>query len=387
MKVRRFATNFMPLLTGLLLFIAMQPFWIWHAPEYLKLLLLVLPIVPMFLNNNIKGNLLMFSIFLVILLFNVIFHGYGFFFAIFMTVFVFVPFCKEDYGLATFHVFRKVLAICFAISIVQWFCFFLGYSMSSFIIEPLNEVKDYNYYAFPPLLVVPNIFFNIRYASAFDEPGVVGSICLLILFIENYNLKNVYNIIILLAGLCSFSMFFIGGSLIYLLIRYGIKPLYLFFFAFAFLMFYEATKDNPILDELVYARFEYDESKEQIAGLNRSNKELDDYFDSIVGSSSFYFGVDSNTRDQFAGSYGYKNAILQFGFIVVSLYVLFFIAYAYKKTKGINFLLFCALLLMTLYQRPNLFDVVYVFMFSQFVNAHKEEFSHKLSTRHVRKRF
>lgn len=370
-KINKTKTLILSFLMGLLFFGAMQPFWIWHVSEYLKLLLLVLPIVPIIFNMNIKGKQSFpFFVFLGILFFNVLTHGYSFLFSIYMLVFVFIPFCQDEVGIKAYNVFRKIMALCFVVSLVQWFLFWMGFNMPSLTVEPLNDLKKYNYHAYLPCLVVPNTFFHFRFESAFDEPGVVGTISLLILFVENYNLKNFYNIIILIAGLCSLSMFFIGGTMIFYLIKYGIKkPLYLLAFLICLSSFYLVTKDNPVLDELVYARFEYDEATGGLAGLNRSTLDLDKYFESILGTSTFYFGVDNDTREEFASSYGYKTVILRFGFIVCLLYVMFFLMYARRRgLKGLNYIMFCTMFLMTLYQRPNLFDVVYVFIFSQFIN-------------------
>lgn len=386
MTIGKYKFDLLAIITGFLLFIAMRPFWIWDFSKYLMMLVLILPILPMIIRNDMKAHRAAFAVFLIILLMNDFIRGYGILYAIYNTVLVFVPFCKRQFAANAFDVFRKILAICFAISIVEWFMVFAGYDLPSFNINPLNELKPYDYTAYPPLLVVSNKFLEyFRFLSSFDEPGVVGTISLIILYIENFNLKNFYNVIIFVAGISSFSLFFYVGSILYVGIKYGIRrPAYIVGFFFAIAAFYLFTKDNPVLDELVYSRFEWDESKGSFVGDNRSNDKLDPYYESIRGSWGYFWGFDEKVYTQYGETSTYKVAVLQYGMVFCVAYVFFFMAFAWKRGLNRNdFYLFCTLIVSTLYQRPGFFDVVYVFAFAHFINVH--EGSRRVETQDLKK--
>ena len=48
--------DFLAIATGFLLLLAMQPFYVWHVNDYLKLLILVAPIVPLMIKTDIQHN-------------------------------------------------------------------------------------------------------------------------------------------------------------------------------------------------------------------------------------------------------------------------------------------------------------------------------------------
>lgn len=377
MAKTKVTTNYLAIITGLLLFVAMQPFYVWHVNNYLKLLILVAPIVPLIIKTDFLRNKEAFIIFAIILLLNIVIHGYSLLYSVYLMVFVFVPFGKKDFTRDAYDAFRKIMAICFMISLAQWVLYWLGISMPSFYVEPLTEAKPYDYVAYPPLLVEPNnLLDSFRFLSCFDEPGVVGTICLLILVAEQYRLNDFFNIVILIAGVCSFSMFFFGGTLGYFFIKYGLKkPVYILLFIVALGGVYLATKDNEVLDELVYSRFEWDKDKGGFSGDNRFTDNVDAYYNSIKGTSAYYFGLDENKLSAVVdeGSYGYKIAVMRYGMVFFALYVIFFLWLALKRKLSLsNFCLFAFVLIATLYQRPNLYDVVYVFLFAQIIRNLEE---------------
>ena len=381
--------DYLAIVAGILLVLAIQPFYVWHLPGRLNLLVLIAPIVPLIIKNDISRNKDAFVFFLVILLLNVLIHGYNLLYSIYLLAFVFVPFGKLNFTIKVYDFFKKALSVCLAISLMQWVLFWLGIGMPNFYVEPLTEAKPYDYTAYLPLLVVPNtILESFRFSACFDEPGVVGTICLLILFVEQFKLNGFYNIVILIAGICSFSMFFFGGTIGYFLIKYGLKkPLYIVMFLLVMGGFYLATKDNEVLDELVYSRFEWDEDAGSFAGDNRFTDVVDSYYNSIKGTSSYYFGLDEKKMATVVdeGSYGYKIAVMRYGMVFFASYVLFFLWFALKKRLSImSFCFFAFALIATLYQRPNMYDVVYVFLFTQIIVSQANTRSRGISPTHVR---
>ena len=168
------------------------------------------------------------------------------------------------------------------------------------------------------------------------------------------------------------------------MIRFGLKkPLYIALFALAVGTFYLATKDNEVLDELVYSRCEWDEDAGSFAGDNRFTDNVNTYYNSIKGTSSYYFGLDVKKLEAVVdeGSYGYKIAVMRYGMVFFALYIVFFLWFAVKKKLSpINFCLFVFVLIATLYQRPNLYDIVYVFLFSQIISGQQDSPQRKVAS-------
>lgn len=371
--------DFLAITTGVLLFFAMQPFFLWGLSEHMEMLILCAPVSIMIVKNDIRNNKIAFILFLLILLFNNFIHSYNFIYAFYLSLIVFVPFCQKKFSEGTFDVFRKFLAICLVISLIEWILLIFGFSLPSYPLKPLNQLKEYWYLAYPPLLVKADILLEYRFYGPFDEPGVVGTICFLILYIENYNLKDIFNVVFFIAGLFSLSFFFIAGSLLYLLFKYSIHKIhYLLLFSIILMFFYSATKDDPILNELVYSRFEFDASTGKFAGDNRSTTSLDNYYNSIKGTQGYFFGVSENHYSDFFGASSYKTAVLRYGMFFCFLYSLFFVLLAIsKKLSLFDLFVFFLMFFSTIYQRPRFYDVVFVFLFSHYIVSHSKIHIHK----------
>ena len=366
--------DLLSIVTGFLLLLALQPYFVWGFSNYMMLLVLIAPIAPMAYKLDINKEKHLFLLFFFILFSNAIIHNFNFVYIIYLLMFVFIPFCQKDYANNTFDAFRNVIAIIFAFSLIEYlYVVLLGRELPGYILSPLNELKQYDYTVYPPLLVVSNTFLEtIRFLAVFDEPGVVGTVSMLILFVEDYKLKNICNIIVFIAGIFSFSFFFYVATLLYWGIRYGKNNIrYILFFFVASCVFYVATKDNPVLDELVYSRFEYDKDKGTLAGINRSSDKLDSYYDKIKGTWGYFWGVDVENLDDYGSTSSYKTEVLRYGMVFCVLYVVFFMFLArHRRLSLTDFLLLSVMILGTLYQRPRFFDVVFVYLFSQFIVAH-----------------
>lgn len=370
MKIKKSRINFTALLIAVLLFVVLQPYFIWHISPMLKLFLLASP--SLLLVNKIEYRY--FFIFFLILLFGVLVQRLSVIYSIYLLSFVFVPFTKKTFAATIYRYFKTIIASIFLFSLIQWLLFWIGIGFPSIFLEPLTEMKQYDYTAYLPFLVVPNLLIeSFRFLSVFDEPGVVGTISLLLLYIEGYQLKNFENLIILIAGICSFSFFFILGSLLFLFVKLIFRrPVILFIIIPLMLSFYTLTKDNEVLYDLVYSRMEWDKSSGSFSGDNRATDNFKQYYNSIKGTSGYYFGVGEKALAYHNdGGYGYRNVVLRYGFIFCALYVIFFLFYAKKNNLSRqNFCFFAIMFLATLYQRPNMLDAAYLFLFTQYINNH-----------------
>ena len=359
-------------IVGFALFLLTQPYFIWGLSVQVKLCIQIVPIMFFLLHNNFSSNrknLVLFVSLLSLLLFSVLLQRLSFYYGLFMVSFAIIPFVKYGYAHKTYTSFRIIYAIFLSVSLVVWLLVLLGVTFPYTIIEPLNPLKQYNYSAYP-FMVMPNSILGLgRFFGLFDEPGVIGTISLMVLYIEKYNFKKLLNIPIFISGFFSMSLFFILGTLIFLFVKYVIfKPKYAFFVAVFLGVLYLSTKNIEIIKDMVYSRLEWDSSANTISGNNRATDDLIHYFNSIRGSKTYFFGADENTIELFSGSAGYRNAILQYGFVFCFLYiVIFFMISVSRGLDPKSRIAFLAFLVMVIYQRPGFCDAVYMFMFSQFI--------------------
>ena len=103
-------------------------------------------------------------------------------------------------------------------------------------------------------------------------------------------------------------------------------------------------------------------------------------------SLDWWFG-DRNFKDHasaFEGSSSYKVVILKCGMICFALYILFFLLYAHKYCNRQKFILFAVLFLITIYQRPWMFGIGYLFLFPYFARFdYNEERVEKSSAKRI----
>ena len=88
------------------------------------------------------------------------------------------------------------------------------------------------------------------------------------------------------------------------------------------------SMQNTMTRLLIWDRLEYDKTQGMISGDNRADSSLKSYFNSIQGTSQYWWGVDNKRQlANFSDSAGYRNAILSNGAVVCIMYLLFFVLY------------------------------------------------------------
>ena len=352
-------------LVAVLFFLMLKPVFVWGMNMFFITYLLIGILLLNYEKSSNNNKLLIF----LLLIFSIgpIHDGKNIFGILSAALFAFIPFVKEEFLKKSYHIFKFIFVIITAISLLIWIGLFLGISFPSKIIPPLNDLKTYNYLSYT-FLVVPINFADIgRFSCVFDEPGAVGTYSLIMLFISNFNLKKYDNIIILIAGICSLSLFFYVSLFCFLC--------YNAFFTnksfktriitiLSILTFIIGTLTIPVLNEAIGARIEYDKSSGKFVGDNRSGEMLDNHIESIKGTSAYYWGDTDQNIEYFAAHAGLQTAILRYGVVFIVLYFIFYFCFAYLRATKRGLLLFMLLLFATLYQRPAFVNPSYLFLFT-----------------------
>lgn len=268
---------------------------------------------------------------------------------------------SEKLMINSYEKFIKVFVYTTTISaIVYLLVVGLGIDLPHHTIPPLNPEKEHMYNAYP-FLVVPNGLEMFKFFGCCDEPGAIGTICAVILLMRRFDFKQRENILILLFGLISFSLFFYMICLIYTLLFARLKYKILLLSIFAALYLY--VSKESLLYELIFARMQFEDG--QMVGNNRDIG-LDEYwYESFKRSNDYWWGLGSGTKAMYnEGGASYKDCIIEFGAVYFFAYVGAFIMYGIHKLRPslTNILIYILVICSVLFQRPFITNITYILM-------------------------
>lgn len=366
------------IISAVIIFILMKPYFVWQY----DLSILRYLLIGITLYNFDTKYLKYWVVFAFSMLIFPLTHQVPITYYISYIGLSFIPFTKTKYFVGVYEWFVRFYSGIMLISMLVWLLALFHIITPIDVISPLNELKTHEYYHYPFLVqstvysTFSSVFDLVRFCSVFDEAGVVGTISLMILYINKLYLKNRLNIVVLLSGLFSLSLAFYVGLFILLVIQsfgneYSNKTRILTIgFTIVFIV---AIFTIPVLSEFIGTRVHFDFSQMKLVGDDRSNEALDLYIDSIRWTKEYWYGSDLKIIDDsgFEGKWGIKMAILQYGALYLLLYSLSFLLFA-KCTFSNNrsyFIMFVLMFVMVMYQRPFINYIEYIFLFAAFIRV------------------
>lgn len=357
-----------PWICAVLLFIISYPIWFWGMSPLVitvaSLLLLILAsgdmvrykkgrqagIICLFFQIIILGvtNILPTTNFNGILLVPI--SGLGF-----APLFL----CTVDFWKKCVDCFIKLLAVMLIFALLEhvMICFLDREIVNPYVSEcPINKDRDYNIYLLNAYLLYSFQFFK-RFFAFYDEPGVLGNIVMVLLYIQKFNLRKWYNIVLLISGVLSFSLTFYLAVAFYFIL-FGNKKSKIAFSVtvIALVVFFY---NNEIVYDLVFGRLEFEDG--QMAGYNRENADFDSWISSKNWWDYFLWGYQPRSAVEYAASW--KWAFALYG-IVPSIIYLFTIVYSrarYLNNKS-DILRGLVLVVIIWIQRPFVYQYLYVFL-------------------------
>lgn len=249
--------------------------------------------------------------------------------------------------------FTKITSILVLISLLGWILYLLNiplphYTNTShpYYIHTIYYLFNLNGY--PELQIIP------RFAGMFLEPGHLGTMCVFLLYLNKFNLKNYYNITLVLGIFLSFSLAAYG-----LLIVCSILILYqkgkgfwigIFACVIIFIGILSASYnngDNPLY-ELIFQRLEITDDGD-IKGNNRTSKMFDYVFDNYLKSDKIWIGygreslgkAEDGSQSITIGCATFKRYFFLRGICGSSLIILLLITYWWnnRSTRTSGFLI------------------------------------------------
>lgn len=209
-----------------------------------------------------------------------------------------------------------------------------------------------------------------RMCGLFNEPGVVGTICALLLIGNKVSpertLKSKRNLLLILEGICSVSMAFfvlLGGYFLCICVIKNIKKSLLFFVIIPVaisLMIIVSTK-SEFLNSQIINRFKIVDGR--LAGNNRTSSIFEEEFGEFINHGNIIWG-DGKGRSYsngLEGSSSYKMLIMDYGFCGFWM-LLFWILYGMILIgdKKIETVLGVFFFLLSIYQRPYVVNITFI---------------------------
>lgn len=356
---------------AILMFCLAKPYFFWHGFLGSIWITFIFTSIVGFLFLRNKDKLMMRDIgvqliwFIIILLYPILNKLNFKAFVIYIPL-LFIPFSNRLFYYKVFDKFVSIYTFVLGISLVVYICALCGLISPYKFVQPLNSLKD-GYYNVYPLLVSEGASF--RFYGPFDEPGVVGTLSGLLICANGFNIKKLRTWILLLTGLCSLSFFFFVLVGFYLFIDLSINQKSFkntILLIIGIIIIYIIINKSPVLYNIIGNRFVFDTETMSFAGDNRGSSIALSYLDMIKGTSQLWWGYNNKNEFLMAieGSASFINVIVLNGLVFFILYLSFYILYGltYKKTI-IAFLLFLFAFMANTYQRPDLFNVAYVFLY------------------------
>lgn len=295
------------------------------------------------------------------------------------------------------EVTMRIFAAILAVSILFYILFIVGFWFSYSVLDhPTN--KTYNGFANFYFFILPIRFYSLdflRFSSVFTEPGHLGMMCALYLYVNEYEVKKWYNMVMLIALLLSFSfaayVLLLLGWMIYIWckrknIKSAIISVLVVLFCSCSLELY--TSDNfssGIVSTLILNRMEYDEER-GISGNNRNDEKFMAYYESFSNTEDYFFGIGKEKYSLLFDSTqnsSYKTFILQYGIIGTGIFISIFLSLICCRPSRMAWGLFL-LFLLSFLQRPYWYWSAQSFMFIVSVAIFYYERSMKMNKASLR---
>ena len=351
------------LILAILVMLSLQPYFIWSGTSGANAISGIMFLL--FAINSIRISSEIIRISSLYLVCGIYYYFGGTTYHDFSPI-LFLSLCylvlPNRYKLKIFLVFRKLLSAIFFLGIVVYVIrFFVTLPFVS--ISALNDLKNTAYHSYIFEVTLPDMIIP-RFMSIFDEPGVVGTVCALLISYKGISLRSFEDVTIFLAGLLSMSLAFYIILFLNIIFRLSLKNI-LYVVLFGLLTF--LTARNNIFSQTIFARLEIVDGK--LSGDNRMNTVFADNYDRFLerGGADLIFGrglgAEGYDDEDNKGSSSYAVLVCRHGVLGCFLFVSFFfyLVWVYSPTKRGWF--YFVVFILLLYQRINLFQLYNIVLF------------------------
>lgn len=362
-------------LASLIMICSIKPWFVWNSSTVLYVLLFLFIFIRFFLTRKInkKYSLLLILTFVLYTVIDIphivdIKRLIEYIFRHIISTSLIILLLYEE-RISLLKIFVNIYTWILAISIIIYIIILLGIPIYSYQV-PIND--PYYSWGFRNciFLILPMTSLPFyRFQSIFLEPGHVGMISALVLYVIKYNIKSWQGFTLLLSSLLSMSLaayvLLLLGIAIY---KFSFRNLVRNVLLLLILLVTGTIISNHFPDsffsQALLVRFEYDEDK-GFKGNNRTSEDFDYYYENkFYNTKNILLGVGSDISKVSGdgGNSSYKVFIVQYGILGFIILSLFFVSIAfYSKSSFIRGLFF--LYAASFWQRPYALWEVELFLY------------------------
>lgn len=254
--------------------------------------------------------------------------------------------------------YRYLLIAMSILSLTALLAYYFGFNNLYRIVPFYESEGEYLDFAFSFIYRRGN---TLRLCGLFNEPGYFGTICAFILCYEKMNLKKVGNLVLLFAGILTFSLAFIIIVLAYLIIISVRKPSTIILMIAAIVVWFvvipridfENDNVNHIIERLTF-------SNGGLLGDNRSNIYVDTELKKMIEQNPVWGFGGGYSSDAFYNVSTYKTFLIDYGCLGFSLmYGSLLLIVIAKYRFNLYSLGFIVCFFLSVYQRPHIFNILF----------------------------
>lgn len=250
---------------------------------------------------------------------------------------------------SVYNAFQYTIAIMLGVALIFWILYLIGFPLPHYS-DNSDPFYKYEMYPFFNIVVGTNeVEILPRFAGPFLEPGHNATICVFLLYINGFRLKDPVNIVLLLSVLFSLSLagygLLIGAVLLYMLYKRKYVSMLLMtavFLGIGIGSAYYLRGENPVY-VIVFSRLEMNENGDDIVGNNRTSMVFDLNYAKFLKSDKIWTGMgkrafgskEDGSDNVTIGSAGVKRYIFIRGYVGLAL-ILIFILYYWAHYRAIS---------------------------------------------------
>ena len=255
----------------------------------------------------------------------------------------------------TFHMFIMAFAVLLSLGIIEYVLYLQGIYIPIGITTRDNAAAHYDLIQWLFSFISLYSEDYVRFQSLANEPGLIGTLCALLLFVLDKKEYKKSFWVFVLAGILTLSLAFYLLFLLYIVSRMRSRKTFMMAVAclMALYMVYNVFQDTASV-QLVTERIESGEDAD-----NRTTYQFDQQLNKMINSSHVWLGMGYGAiSDLYLSDGGNAGAKVCFYHIGILGVFLLFILYTYLifQRKGFNYISFCFIVAfwLSFYQRDTI---------------------------------
>lgn len=254
--------------------------------------------------------------------------------------FFFICSLKSEYKLLLIKCLDKVLSITITFSLIAWCIYLLGFPLPHHFYSWGSYDFD-DYYFFIKIQDIISYYSFPRFQYVFTEPGYFGCLCVIMIYLHEYDFKKWQTIIYVAALVLTFSLagyilFFVGFIPFFLIKKKGKLKYALTFVVLCFLFYYlvMVNKDNVFASMFAY-RLQFEDGA--MVEYNRTSFDFENWWNSYyLMEGNLFFGNDTMLTNMFHDELvgvDLRVFVARYGIVALILY-LWSMIYYYSRNKS-----------------------------------------------------